>query len=795
MTHRKLLFALVGGILLLTAGLLAAQAPHHKLFAPTEYSHAMPYVEEYGWVVAGDFDRDGDVDAILASSYAPCRLFLNRHGRFTDAAKNALPDGAHQTVDQGVVTGDIDGDGDLDVLISRGDWSAKEPALAVWINNGHGKFKDRTSQCIPTIHCRPVLLLDVDGDKDLDLICGCSGKQNLLLLNDGAGHFTDYTTTHMPADTDHAFCFAAGDVNGDGYPDLAIGNWSNPTPHAVPDRLYLNDGHGKFSVAPAANFPTTATEARGLNLFDWDGDKDLDLIVAEGTHYNPLTDRLYLNDGNGKFQEDTTGMLPVVAAGSRTYLVADADGDGDLDLFTPQTGQSRLLRNDGAGQFTDVTAATIPEDTNRTRTGVFIDLDGDRDPDLLVSSANRLALLRNHRGVFKTWFYSWMPYEAASGEGVAFGDVDGDGDQDAVFACYPVYPDMPFNNKLYLNNGFGRFTNESGRLPVDSDASTSVVLVDVDGDKDLDIVFGNEGPTKLYLNDGSGYFTDVTATQMPGTPAGTYGLEVGDVNGDGYPDLVLANWGQNFLYLNDGNGKFSDATAGRLPVRGEESRGLELGDVDGDGDLDLLVGNGFFYDRENRLLINNGVGVFTDAPVGSLPPVADVTLDLVMGDIDGDGDLDFYEATGIDPYDVREDHLYVNDGKGKFTEVTKTRMPGIEAGRTFCAEMLDVDGDGDLDIYTSRSHYFADVGAQNGLWLNNGKGKFKDATSRLPRCYEHGNWLAVGDVDGDGDPDVLTASYYPPQLFVNRSRTRGACHRWHHWWRITQWWKTMRKHR
>jgi hypothetical protein len=162
--------------------------------------------------------------------------------------------------------------------------------------------------------------------------------------------------------------------------------------------------------------------------------------------------------------------------------------------------------------------------------------------------------------------------------------------------------------------------------------------------------------------------------------------------------------------LNNGTGTFIDATAALLPVVSDDTHAVVLGDCDGDGDLDLIVGNhGKRVGQQNRLYLNNGAGRFSDVTATRMPTFSEATGALATGDIDGDGDLDLVVGDG---YPAQQNRLYLNSGAGLFSDVTATRMPAL-LDTTAALALGDVDGDGDLDIVVGNRS-----GQQNRLYLN-----------------------------------------------------------------------------
>ncbi|MEM7585808.1 MAG: FG-GAP-like repeat-containing protein [Acidobacteriota bacterium] len=264
----------------------------------------------------------------------------------------------------------------------------------------------------------------------------------------------------------------------------------------------------------------------------------------------------------------------------------------------------------------------------------------------------------------------------------AVADVDADGDLDLLLA----QEHQP--NILLINDGSGRLTNVSAaQLPQVARDSEDIAFGDFDGDGDVDAVVVSEDDeiNELYLNDGRGHFTD-GGDRLPVTGR-TNAVVTADLDGDGALDLILGNSGQNVLLLNDGQGHFreatgNDGTQGRLPAVEDITQDLELGDVDGDGDLDLLVGN----QDANRLLINDGQGVFRDVEL-PMREVPEETREADFGDVDGDGNLDilFANIRGFVRDADPRNRLLLGEGTGH-DPVTKYRS----STNLFCSCVLSM---------------------------------------------------------------------------------------------------------
>lgn len=350
------------------------------------------------------------------------------------------------------------------------------------------------------------------------------------------------------------------------------------------------------------------------------------------------------------------------------------------------------------------------------------------------------------------------------GMGVAAGDYDGDGYVDLYLTNFGA-------NQLWRNLGDGRFEDVTASAGVgDERWSVSAAWVDYDRDGDLDLyvgnyvryTFDNAKPCRsstsardycsplvykpdvdtLYRNDGNGRFSDVSVEAgVRKQFGGALGVVVGDFDSDGWPDIYVANDGvANQLWMNEGDGTFRDEAilAGvgvNMDGSPEASMGVDAADFDGDGDEDLFMTH--LARETNTLYINDGEGWFEDRTLamGLANPSFQYTgFGTAWFDYDNDGWLDILAVNGAvtrveeqmlagEPFPLRQtNQLFRNEGQGRYREVT------AEAGPAFAVALVsrgaafgDVDNDGDTDVLIANNagpaRLLVNEVGQNAAWI------------------------------------------------------------------------------
>ena len=359
------------------------------------------------------------------------------------------------------------------------------------------------------------------------------------------------------------------------------------------------------------------------------------------------------------------------------------------------------------------------------------------------------------------------------GGGVSWADFDGDGDDDLSLASQASY-DLAF----YRNDGgsLSRVTLTGIRF---SAATGQLLWCDYDNDGDADLLAtASDAPSRLYRNDGTLGFTDVTAAAgLPGLAMPTYAACWGDYDRDGWLDLYLTvrapgppgPW-RNYLLRNQGDGTFVDRTiwAG---VEDLSTAPLAVVFADLDGDLfpeiyiaqDKYVGNTLFR--------NNGDGTFANRSQVSGAGIAMDGMGIATGDYDQDGDLDLYVANS-----PPGNPLLRNEGNLTFTD--QAGPAGVaHYGNCWGVNFFDADLDGRLDLYVSAKNITNTFEPTSTLFMQQAAGDF--VAHLLPGDTAIGYGNAVGDLDGDGHYEIAVNNVVPYMAQIWR-QPPGP----HHWLKV-----------
>jgi hypothetical protein len=270
---------------------------------------------------------------------------------------------------------------------------------------------------------------------------------------------------------------------------------------------------------------------------------------------------------------------------------------------------------------------------------------------------------------------------------------------------------------------------------------------------------------------------DVTTETIGGTSQWTNKVELADINGDGWVDLLFANGGyydapepplSSFVFLNHGPDQpYEEVSDAVLGPEGMLARVIKVRDVNNDGLPDIMVGTTF--QTQSRLFLGQGDGAFTEVTSTHLPQQVASIGDLEFGDVDGDGDLDMVLADWGPGSPMANEGgrtlLWLNDGEGRFIDVTAGQMPEALVRFSWELEFVDVDNDFDLDILVSCKQC-----AGSFLFENDGAGGFIDVTQdSLPRYRNNYDFEAM-DLNGDGYLDLITINDgvdFRDRVFIN----------------------------
>ena len=664
-------------------------------------------------VAIGDVNGDEKPDLVSANDASNTVSVLLGDGVGGFGAKTDFATGPEPS---SVATGDVNGDGKPDLVVA----SFGSNVVSVLLGDGLGGFGAKTDFATG-MNPRSLAIGDVSGDRKSDVVVANWGSDAVsVLLGDGAGGFgakTDFATGMTPRSV------AIGDVSGVGKPDLVVANWGS-------DAVSVLLGNGAGGFGAKIDF-ATGTNPVSAAIGDMNGDGKPDLAVA---NWNSATVSVLLGDGAGGF-----GARSDFATGAYPYWVAigDVSGDGKPDVAAANycCNTVSVLLGDGAGGFgakTDFATGSGPASV------AIGDVSGDGKPDLAVANygyygfdSNTVSvLLSNGAGGFgaKTDFATGSGYVGGSPRSVVIGDVNIDGKPDLAAAAGDGVP-------VLLGDGMGGFGAPTFVYTQFAAASVAIGDLNDDGNPDLAVAAGSAYASVLF-GDGMGEFGERHDFMVGYYPSA---IAIGDVSGDETPDLVVASTGGAVsVLLGNGVGGFLDCTFFAV---GGYPNAVAIADVSGDGKPDVATAN--TQSNTVSVLLGDGAGGFgayTDYATGAGP------WSVAIGDVSGDGKPDLATPNG------GEDDVSVRLGDGISGFGARTDF--ATGSGPYSVAIGDLNGDGRPDLAVANAGSFG--GDDVSVLLGDGTGWFGTKTD-FPTGPQPRS-VAIGDVSGDGRPDLVVAN-------------------------------------
>ena len=464
---------------------IAVDGTGNVIVAGRTGSSNFPLVDPFEAVYQGAFDAyvtkiNAAGGALVYSTYLGGQALDRALGVATNAAGDAYVAGYTASLNfptqdefQGALAGGVyDG---FVAKISTGSLAFSEEIVPTSSGNNEG-----------------VAMADYDGDGDLDVFVAGQNTGDRLYENDGSGNFADVAGAEGVADGTNGRGAAWGDYDNDGDPDLYL------TRVSATNVLYTNNSNSFSSVGLGGG--------NGLAAIWVDYDSDGDLDIFGGNDTGSANHFLFRNDGGGSFVDrgGNAGFAALANAYGADW--ADFDNDGDLDLYIAnyQNGvEDQLFRNDGGGNFADVTASSPIGPSVFTVGAAWADFDNDGDMDIYVAEQSGSDYLyQNNAGTFSNVANALGINNTGSAQSVSWADFDNDGDLD-------VYVGNGVNNtdnRFYVNNGGASFSEQATALGLDGDLRHTRGLAwgDVDNDGDIDLFVANTGSNQLFRNQGNG---------------------------------------------------------------------------------------------------------------------------------------------------------------------------------------------------------------------------------------------------------------------------------------------------
>jgi enediyne biosynthesis protein E4 len=737
------------------------------------------YLYNGGGVAIGDINNDDLPDIYFTATFGSNKLYLNKGNlKFEDITDKAGVS-AKSGFKTGVTMADVNGDGFLDIFVcktSKSDDGQKNNLL--FINNGNLTFTESALKYglednSNSNHAN-FFDYDLDGDLDMYLLNHRLGFKDAVRLrlsqqpggklvrltnpltpfesdrlyrNDGNGRFTDVSLQAGIVNSAFGLSASISDINDDGFPDVFVAN-----DYIEPDNVYINNGDGTFTDHYSDYLRHSSQNSMGSDIADFNNDGLLDIIVLDMIANDPVRYKQLMN---------------VMILERYETLVKYGYGH--------QVARNNLQLNNGNGTFSEVGQLSGISNTDWSWGAFFADFDNDGFKDIYIGNGYKRDVTDLDYMV-----YTRDSIERTGGvKKSRFPDIN---------TFLDLIPSTKLQNYLFRNNGNLTFENVSNSWGLtEKTFSNGTAFGDLDGDGDLDLVVNNIGdPAFVYENktnelpnhnylqvklqgsklNSNGIGTKVTLHQSDGT---IQHQELTANRGFFSSSELLLHFG-----LNDQNKvesieiKWPDGKTQTLKnVNANQKLVIKHSKASSKNIVDSGTNKVIFKALSDQLGVNfrHVENEFQDFNRERLIPYKFSRLGphIASGDVNGDGFEDFYIGGAMGTAGA----LFIQNKTGKFSKTSASTWEADKSHEDMDCVFFDADGDADLDLYIvsgGNERKANDSAYQDRLYFNDGKGNFSK-TANLPIITSSGSCVNAFDFDGDGDLDIFVGGRVTPGLF------------------------------